>query len=233
MAISKISNGGVATSGLPTGTVLQTVTNATAGAVSNGTNTSLGDISNFTVSITPTSASSKIFVSVSCLVTNTLVSGANVAVAFALLRDSTSLASTIASAQSGSGGLQIRDSVAFSNLDSPNTTSAVTYKVQGNTNNASSGYYVSSGRIVVMEIAGQDMANYKDIELFQAEDGSVRVEIASQALLDATDWTQIPNSGLTSSCVTAFDTYRQALRVIRKTNPSSPTWPDAPTEEWT
>jgi len=154
MAISKISNGGVATSGLPTGTVLQTVTNATAGAVSNGTNTSLGDISNFTVSITPTSASSKIFVSVSCLVTNTLVSGANVAVAFALLRDSTSLASTIASAQSGSGGLQIRDSVAFSNLDSPNTTSAVTYKVQGNTNNASSGYYVSSGRIVVMEIAG-------------------------------------------------------------------------------
>lgn len=154
MAISKISNGGVATSGLPTGTVLQTVTNATAGAVSNGTNTSLGDISNFTVSITPTSASSKIFVSVSCLVTNTLVNGANVAVAFALLRDSTSLASTIASAQSGSGGLQIRDSVAFSNLDSPNTTSAVTYKVQGNTNNASSGYYVSSGRIVVMEIAG-------------------------------------------------------------------------------
>ena len=232
MAISKISNGGVATSGLPTGTVLQTVTNATAGAVSNGTNTSLGDISNFTVSITPTSASSKIFVSVSCLVTNTLVNGANVAVAFALLRDSTSLASTIASAQSGSGGLQIRDSVAFSNLDSPNTTSAVTYKVQGNTNNASSGYYVSSGRIVVMEIAGQDMANYKGIELFQAEDGSVRVEIASQALLDATDWTQIPNSGLTSSCVTAFDTYRQALRVIRKTDPSSPTWPDAPTEEW-
>jgi len=76
------------------------------------------------------------------------------------------------------------------------------------------------------------MANYKGIELFQAEDGSVRVEIASQALLDATDWTQLPNSGLTSSCVTAFDTYRQALRVIRKTNPSSPTWPDAPTEEW-
>ena len=140
--------------GSGTGKVLQVLTNATAGAVSNGTNTSLGDISNFTVSITPTSASSKIFVSVSCLVTNTLVNGANVAVAFALLRDSTSLASTIASAQSGSGGLQIRDSVAFSNLDSPNTTSAVTYKVQGNTNNASSGYYVSSGRIVVMEIAG-------------------------------------------------------------------------------
>ena len=154
MALSKITNGGVATSGLPTGTVLQTVTNATAGAISGGTNTSLGDIGNFTVSITPTSASSKIFVSVSCLVTNSLVAGANVAVAFALLRDSTSLASTIASAQSGSGGLQIRDSVAFSNLDSPSTTSAVTYKVQGNTNNASSAYYVTHGRIVVMEIAG-------------------------------------------------------------------------------
>lgn len=76
------------------------------------------------------------------------------------------------------------------------------------------------------------MANYKNMELLKADDGTVRVEIAAQALLDATDWTQIPNSGLTADCVTAFGTYRQALRVIRKTNPDSPTWPDAPTEEW-
>jgi len=76
------------------------------------------------------------------------------------------------------------------------------------------------------------MANYKNIVFVEPRDMSVRIEHTAQALLDATDWTQIPNSGLTSSCVIAFDTYRQALRVIRKTNPSSPTWPDAPTEEW-
>jgi len=154
MAISKISNGGVATSGLPTGTVLQTVTNGTVGTVSGGTNTTLSDIANFTVSITLTSTSSKIFVSVSCGMTNALVGGANVQCSFSLLRDSTSLASTIAGAGTGSGGVQVRDSVAFSHLDSPSTASAVTYKVQGLTNNASSAYYVNDGRIIVMEIAG-------------------------------------------------------------------------------
>ena len=76
------------------------------------------------------------------------------------------------------------------------------------------------------------MAHYKNIELLQDENGNVIVEIAAQGLLDATDWTQIPNSGLTDNCVTAFNTYRQALRVIRKTNPASPSWPDAPNEEW-
>ena len=54
----------------------------------------------------------------------------------------------------------------------------------------------------------------------------------AQRLLIATDWTQLPNSGLTDACVTAFDTYRQSLRTIRKTNPDNPTWPTAPTEEW-
>lgn len=60
----------------------------------------------------------------------------------------------------------------------------------------------------------------------------------AQRLLRETDWTQIPNSGLTDACVTAFDTYRDALRVIRKrsdsntSDPASETWPTAPTEEW-
>jgi len=41
-----------------------------------------------------------------------------------------------------------------------------------------------------------------------------------------------------SSSTTAFDTYRDALRVIRKrdnasqSDPASETWPDAPAEEW-
>ena len=60
----------------------------------------------------------------------------------------------------------------------------------------------------------------------------------AQKLLRETDWTQIPNSGLTDACVSAFGTYRDALRVIRKRSNSNisdtalETWPNVPTEEW-
>ena len=61
---------------------------------------------------------------------------------------------------------------------------------------------------------------------------------ASQYLLLSTDWTQLSNSGLTSDCVSAFATYRSAVRVIRqdenaRSNPTSKyTWPSYPEEEW-
>ena len=58
------------------------------------------------------------------------------------------------------------------------------------------------------------------------------IKQAAQVLLDATDWTQLPDSGLTDACVAAFATYRASIRTIRQTNPDNPTWPDAPTEEW-
>ena len=154
MALSKITNSGVASSGLPTGAVLQTVTNSTEGYVTGQTNTSLADVTNFTVSITPSSTSSKIFVVASAYISNALVDSANVSVQLSLLRSSTQLSLAVNSSESGSGGLQTKDSVAFSFLDSPSTTSATTYKVQSLTNNSSSAYTVDEGRIVVMEIAG-------------------------------------------------------------------------------
>ena len=55
---------------------------------------------------------------------------------------------------------------------------------------------------------------------------------AAEMILQETDWTQIPNSGLTSDCVAAFTTYRNSIRTIRKTVPANPTWPTVPTEEW-
>ena len=58
------------------------------------------------------------------------------------------------------------------------------------------------------------------------------VKSTADTILQATDWTQLPDSGLTSDCVALFKTYRASIRTIRKTNPSSPTWPDAPSEEW-
>ena len=60
------------------------------------------------------------------------------------------------SAQSGAGGLQVFASTAFSELDSPSTTSEVTYKIEHKVNNSgSSGQAGSSGNyIIVMEIQG-------------------------------------------------------------------------------
>lgn len=139
---------------LPTGSVLQTVTNATTCSVSSLTNTSAADLSNFSLTITPSSTSSKILIQASAMVSNALVGSTNVTASLVLVRDSTTLATHSNSAQSSSGGIQIRDSVSFVDLDSPSTTSAVTYKVQGKTNNASSSYSVLSGEIVAMEIAG-------------------------------------------------------------------------------
>ena len=58
------------------------------------------------------------------------------------------------------------------------------------------------------------------------------IKEAAQILLNATDWTQLPDSGLTDACVALFATYRASIRTIRQTNPDNPTWPDAPAEEW-
>lgn len=76
-----------------------------------------------------------------------------------------------------------------------------------------------------------NMANYKNISLAKP-DGTALHQETADLILKSTDWTQLSDSGLTSDCVTAFAAYRASIRTIRKTNPSNPTWPDAPTEEW-
>jgi len=75
------------------------------------------------------------------------------------------------------------------------------------------------------------MANYKNINVRVAT-GELEIASTAEELLRRTDWTQLPDSGLTSDCVAAFATYRASIRTIRQTNPDNPTWPDAPTEEW-
>ena len=62
--------------------------------------------------------------------------------------------------------------------------------------------------------------------------GMFDTEQAADRILLKTDWTQLADSGLTSDCVAAFATYRASIRTIRQTSPDNPTWPDAPTEEW-
>ena len=75
------------------------------------------------------------------------------------------------------------------------------------------------------------MANYKNINV-RVVTGELEIVPTAEAILNATDWTQLPDSGLTDACVALFATYRASIRSIRQTNPDNPTWPDAPTEEW-
>ena len=75
------------------------------------------------------------------------------------------------------------------------------------------------------------MSNYKNIWI-KTPVNEILVSQTADTILNATDWTQLPDSGLTSDCVAAFATYRASIRTIRQTNPDNPTWPNAPTEEW-
>ena len=113
-----------------------------------------------TVSITPSSASSKVLIIVAGSAFNYAPSGGNTSGLsyFQLLRDSTALQSTNVGRYNMSatynGG--IYGTVGLCHLDSPATTSATTYKVQGqNYDSASttlSGSATNIASIIVMEI---------------------------------------------------------------------------------
>ena len=69
-------------------------------------------------------------------------------------------------------------------------------------------------------------------------DGMTSYDVAER-ILNQTDWTQLSDSGLTSDCVTAWATYRAAIRIIRRRDnaldsyPADETWPEVPSMKWT
>tara|TARA_Y100000114_G_scaffold103211_1_gene96308 strand:+ start:27 stop:551 length:525 start_codon:yes stop_codon:yes gene_type:complete len=150
------SNGGTgATSFLP-GKVLQVVTGETT-TNTQITSTSYTDTT-LTANITPSATSSKILVLVSQNVqmerstyeTNTFLQ---------LLRDSTTISIKTVGLSTGAGNSQgCRHTFAISHLDEPSTTSAITYKTQGKTNdsNTTSRFQEGGSRseIVLIEIEG-------------------------------------------------------------------------------
>jgi hypothetical protein len=129
------------------GKVLQVVSTLKTDTFSAASN-SLVDITGYSVSITPTSATSKILVLVNLNGNGT--NGSNGAV-FALLRGSTDIAapSSPGSRDAGFGNIYINDaaqmgSTSITVLDTPATTSALTYKVQGqNTGTSSGSFYIN------------------------------------------------------------------------------------------
>ena len=176
MALSKIPtdlvSGTLASSQLPAGSVLQVVS-ATKTDSYSMTGTEFADVPGLSVSITPTSSSSKI------LILSSISGQGGVAASFLatrLVRNSTeisvgdSAASGAARATSSSGYTQDGGGLlhlSMMHLDSPATTSATTYKVQASSLHSAAAAYINRSQqdnsytrarttssITVMEIAG-------------------------------------------------------------------------------
>jgi hypothetical protein len=171
----------LARAAMPTGCILQVQQTVLQGTFST-TSTSYTNVTGLAVSITPFSASSKIYIQAVLTCTNTGQNGTYMLVT----RNGSTMAGSLSSSGTLNGtGAAIQSSAGFIDqsgttytvvplnlnyIDSPATTSALTYQVQTRTgstatalinyqgtnttqnNNADFGYYVST--ITVMEIAG-------------------------------------------------------------------------------
>ena len=149
--------GTVAVARLPAGAVLQ-VANATYSSVTTTSIDTFAD-SGLTVSITPTSANSKVLVFVS--INGIYKSGVDCALKTQLVRNATAIsyidAMTPYTGTSGTAG----GAASFNYLDSPATTSSTTYKLQIASSNSSRSVQINNypnglgsvSSITVMEIA--------------------------------------------------------------------------------
>jgi hypothetical protein len=154
----------------PAGTVLQVVqgTTSTPVTISSTTYTDTG----LTASITPTSATSKILVLVSQQVYIYATAADNVSAGTQLLRNSTTILAPFADGTGpfepyleliGTSQIYFSSRTCLNYLDSPATTSSVTYKTQGRIRQSTSGRFVSyqssgganngTATIILMEIA--------------------------------------------------------------------------------
>ena len=169
MALTQVKNSGLASSGLPAGTVIQTVSADTTTQVEI-TSTTFTD-SGLTASITPTSSSNKIAIFINQSVYNYRTGGGDLMVGIRLMRDSTMINQGYSDS---TGGLHPYFALGttqamyqsywnnFAMLDSPSTTSSVTYKTQGNLRNTANSHTLrfqqtssttNKSTIMLMEVA--------------------------------------------------------------------------------
>ena len=155
--------GSISASSLPAGSILQVVNSAyttgqTFSSVTSGTYTSTG----LTASITPSSASNKILVMVSAMFQPFYSGGTNVPVSMRVIRGaSTVIGGPSGAATVGTNCEVLAPTTSTNNLDSPATTSSVTYTVQIAPTGATvtmyfnRTYHISSGfesQITLMEV---------------------------------------------------------------------------------
>ena len=133
--------------------VVQSITN-TRVATTSTTFTNL-----FTANITPSATSSKIFITTSIPCRKLDNAASNTSLGLRLLRDSTTL-NTFGSyvAWNDNTALYEQETASFQYLDTPSSTSQITYKVQYKTMNASGDVSLchdsSGASLTLMEIAG-------------------------------------------------------------------------------
>lgn len=130
MPISKIER-----AGMPGGAVLQVVSTAKTDTFATGTSATWVDVTGFSATITPSSATSKILVRYSAYAGNSSTS--NYSVHFRLVRNGTAIgvgdargSTTQATSSSIYAAYNYGMTTAGEYLDSPASTSAQTYKVQ-------------------------------------------------------------------------------------------------------
>jgi len=151
--ISIPSGATIANSGTATGfgKVLQVVSTSTTSAVVT-TSTSYVDI-NLSLNITPSATSSKIFVIYTG--TNETNGTSGNRLALQILRDATQIADSDGIGTVGSVGVVTAASI--TKLDEPNTTSEITYKMQGKSNDGTVmvfNFGSNTGTLTAFEIAG-------------------------------------------------------------------------------
>ena len=162
MALIKIG-----TNGLDTGVggkVLQIV-QAETSTLKSTSSTTYSD-SNLTGSITPSSASNKILILTSQVLGVLQTGGTYATLKWKLMRDATDIYASTTSGNgnfwgydAGGSGIGIFHNISLSYLDSPSTTSSVTYKTQiaQDTNGGTLAYAQNEGNksmIILMEIEG-------------------------------------------------------------------------------
>ena len=142
MALSKITNDGVATSGLPAGSVVQVVQASSTSVLS--TSSSTFAASGFSATITPTSSSNKILVMGSLPIYLQGISGGAHGIVtvyrggVASGTDISASTSSFGLAQNYAAGIETITKGSFHVLDSPATTSSTTYELAFRVNGSTS-----------------------------------------------------------------------------------------------
>lgn len=84
----------------------------------------------------------------------------------------------------------------------------------------------------VADLVFEEEVSQEDLDAQAAQGKIDNWKPRAQGDLMATDWTVLPDAGLTTECVNAFKTYRATLRGIRTEDNIPDTYPTKPTVEW-
>jgi len=137
---------------MPAGAVVQTVMSSSLG----GSITNSGsyvDVTYANVTITPSSANSRVLILATGTSDFSAVVGYGISADTQLVRSPSTSLQIQTVATSGTGGVGATGAISYSYVDTPATTSAVTYKLQQRVSNASSTLTSTNIWLIALEIA--------------------------------------------------------------------------------